>query len=182
MTYISRKEVETLGRKPCGKEDIGVNDERLLEYFQLSMDHFKRYCEKSSSYELSQITNHVDHWLKDNRTSPVYETYGVGSILYVDFGAMNFGYELSFPHPCVVLAEEGVFLLVAPCSTKKYGHDFPDILDGRKEDGFHSDTGLVLDNIRWISKGRVIAKMGWVKEDFLRELTRRCISYFPKIS
>ena len=94
---------------------------------------------------------------------------------------MNFGFELSFPHPCVVLAQRKAFMLVAPCSTKKYGHNFDDILDGTTADGFQQNTGIIVDNVRWISKGRVIARMGKVRDDFLRKLILVTLSFLPNV-
>ncbi len=179
MNYINRKEVEFLGKKDFGKENFGIRDEKLYQYFLTALEETKKYYDESTSFEIAQFTNYVDHWLKDNKKNPTYQNYGVGSILYVDFGAMNFGFELSFPHPCVVIAESGAFILAAPCSTKKFGHDFPDIIEGSRKDGFSQNTGIVLDNIKWISKGRVIAKMGKVNDGFLKFLVKKALSYFP---
>lgn len=181
MNKINRKEVENLGRIREGKYDVGLDNQKLSTYFDQSLEELKIYCKNASSFELSQMINHIDHWVKDDRINPYYENYEVGSILYCDFGAMNFGFELSFPHPCVVLAQRKAFMLVAPCSTKKYGHNFDDILDGTIEDGFQQNTGIIVDNVRWISKGRVIARMGKVHDDFLRKLIRATVSFLPHL-
>ena len=165
MNKINRKEVENLGRIKDGKCDKGLENLKLNIYFQQSLEELKIY----------------DHWVKDDRENPFYENYDVGSILYCDFGAMNFGFELSFPHPCVVLAQRKAFMLVAPCSTKKYGHNFDDILDGTTADGFQQNTGIIVDNVRWISKGRVIARMGKVRDDFLRKLILVTLSFLPNV-
>ncbi len=181
MSGINRKEVESLGRIREGKNDKGLDNQKLNDYFLKSLDELKIYYKNATSYELSQMINHIDHWVKDDRENPYYDNYEVGSILYVDFGAMNFGFELSFPHPCVVLAQRKAFMLVAPCSTKKYGHNYDDILDGTLEDGFEYNTGIIVDNVRWISKGRVIAKMGKVNESFLKKLVQATVSYLPSL-
>ena len=181
MNKINRKEVENLGRIKDGKCDKGLENLKLNIYFQQSLEELKIYCQHVTSFELSQMINHIDHWVKDDRENPFYENYDVGSILYCDFGAMNFGFELSFPHPCVVLAQRKAFMLVAPCSTKKYGHNFDDILDGTTADGLQQNTGIIVDNVRWISKGRVIARMGKVRDYFLRKLILVTLSFLPNV-
>lgn len=182
MHYINRKEVETYGKKSYSKSNLGFDEPYLLDAFNHTIDNTIDHFSESTSYELAQTINYIDHWMKDEKEKPIYENYGIGSILFVDFGAMNFGFELSYPHPSVVLGESDAFLFVIPCSTRKHGKYFPDILDGTKEDGFLSDTGVILDNCRWISKGRVIARMGKVTDEFLRRIFRSTRKYFPLLN
>lgn len=177
MYNINKKEVEKRGRKHDSKEILGVKDEYLKQSLIKIQLNLKEFLESLSCYELSQYINGIDHFIKDNRHNPIYQSYSQGEILYCDFGSLNFGFEIAFPHPCVVLAETEAFILVAPCSSKKHGHNFHDILDGKKEDGFQVETGVVIDNIRWMSKGRVIASMGKVKENFLNKIKERFIHF-----
>lgn len=145
-------------------------------------DYLKKASEKTQNhfiyeafYDKMNYVNYVDHFVNDNKVNPVYENYNSGEILFIDFGAMNFGYEISYPHPAVVISQRPAFVFVAPCSTKKNGRYLTNVLEGGKNDGFATRTGVILDNIRWLSKGRVIARLGMVNQSFLTKLKERLI-------
>lgn len=123
-----------------------------------------------------KYVNYIDHYLNDNKVNPSYDDYLAGEILLVDFGAMNFGYELSYPHPAIVINQTTAFVLVAPCSSQKNGRHLKNIMDGQKCDGFVQRTGVILDNVKWVSKGRVISRIGEVNKQFLNKLKERLVS------
>ena len=108
---------------------------------------------------MAHWTNNADRWIS-NRTTTNTTGYARGTIIFADLGATNFKYEPSFTHPCVVLDQNRNFILVAPCSSKKYGKGYPEIVDATPADGFSCNTGIQTNGIRWISKNRVISTIG----------------------
>ena len=175
MYHINKKRVEELGKKKGAKCDRGFKDAELKHYFDMTVSNIIEFYSTKSSFDISQFINHIDHYFNDDKTNPVYKNYKVGEIVFVDFGATNFGYEISYPHPAIVLAQSEAFALLAPCSTKKYGHGFRDIFDGIEADGFYSDTGIILDNVRWASKGRIISSIGQTNEEFVKKVIDKII-------
>ena len=63
-------------------------------------------------------------------------------------------------------------ILVAPCSSKKFGRGFTDIIDARVSDGFAKNTGIQIEEFRWVNKNRVISKVGKVSPRILEEINK----------
>lgn len=114
---------------------------------------------KWNVYKMGQWTKHINKW--SSTMERTYTTkYSRGNILMVDFGSFNYGFEFSYEHPAVVLVERKQHLLVVPGSTKKYNSPFPEYIDASPSDGFARNTGLLLEQMRWIHKNRVVTNTG----------------------
>ncbi len=100
----------------------------------------------------------------------------------MDLGATNFRLEPSFTHPCVVLAGNREFILVVPCSSKKYNTGYPEIIDGTPEDGFSCNTGIQTQSFRWIGKNRVISVLGNVSTEILNKIDDKMLNLIPTYS
>jgi mRNA-degrading endonuclease toxin of MazEF toxin-antitoxin module len=110
-------------------------------------------------YNMGQWVKNIDRW--SSTKGKTYTTrYHRGDILMVDFGSVNYGFEFSYEHPCVVLVERKHHLLVVPGSTKKYNSPFPEYYDVTPSDGFARNTGILLEQMRWIHKNRVVTNTG----------------------
>lgn len=132
-----------------------------------------------SSYEMAHLTNNIDRWIH-NRNSNNTATYKRGEIIFVDLGAINFKYEPSYTHPAVVLKNAFNSLLIVPCSTKKFGRGYSDVIDAYVSDGFSKDTGIQVGALRWINKNRVISTTSRkVKPRILDEINNHILSYIP---
>ena len=161
MSYINKKEVETIYKtEESSKLVPGRKQKKLIDICQKSLNHYVDYLSTLDIYEMGQITNGIDHFLDDKKRSISIRDYQRGDIVLLDFGFANFGYEFSYPHPAVVLAETTYFIMIAPCSTKKYGKSYDDVIDAEESDGFTTKTGVIVDGLRWCSKTRVIAPLG----------------------
>ena len=69
---------------------------------------------------------------------------------------------------------------IVPCSSKKYGRGFPEIIDATPADGFSKNTGIQTNSLRWISKNRVISQYGRVSNRVLNELDKKVIELVPR--
>ena len=159
MISINRTQVDNLSKQLDSKRTAGKNDAALYPIFAHSLINTNDVLKEFTTYEMAHWTNNTDRWLS-NRTVINTTGYARGTIIFADLGATNFKYEPSFTHPCVVLDQNRNFILVVPCSSKKYGKGYPEIVDATPADGFSCNTGIQTDGLRWISKNRVISTIG----------------------
>lgn len=149
---------------------------------------FFNYLESLSSYEVASIVLGVGHWEKsrlDIQNNPNKKPwrYEIGDIILVNLGSVNYGYEASYKHPCIIYANGYNWVLVIPCSTGRYNVKNDHILKGEKSDGFLEKTGIQLDKIRVIDKWRIHGrKLGQVSNPKLNEITNKMIElYFSPV-
>ncbi|WP_310735664.1 type II toxin-antitoxin system PemK/MazF family toxin [Paenibacillus thiaminolyticus] len=92
-------------------------------------------------------------------------------MVFIELGAMNFGYEASYEHPAIIIANSYNTVLLAPCSSKTYGRGRKDVIDLPKSDttGLTSDSGIGVGGIRWISKNRILNRSGKVTNPIILE-------------
>ncbi len=119
--------------------------------------------QEADAYSMAQWLVHVERWIDDHGKDQKAK-YERGEIVFIELGAMNFGYEASYEHPAIVIANSYNTVLVAPCSSKTYGKGRRDVIDIPKSDatGLTSDTGIGVGGIRWISKNRIMNRLGKV--------------------
>lgn len=89
---------------------------------------------------------------------------------------------MSYLHPCIVLEDSNAgFCLLVPCSTGKFGKKNKYIINGYTKDGFKSNTGVLIDSLRCISKTRINRKVGEVSLEFYDRINNKILSeYFKK--
>ncbi len=118
----------------------------------------------ADTYSMMNWIIHVDRW-RINLGKISTTVYKRGDIIFVEWGAMNFGYEPSYEHPGVVIANEHNTVLVAPCSSQTYGRGHSGVFDlpMTEATGLTQNTGVSAIAIRWISKNRIINKAGEVQ-------------------
>ncbi len=171
MEKISKKHVEEIFRNTDGCKRIqGIDNESLSNVLDKAMENFRSYLSSLSVYEMAQAINSITHFLEEKESPKEKEEFMRGDIVIIDYGFMNFGYEFSFPHPSVVLCVMKNFIMVAPCTTKKFGRGYSDVLDAYKDDGFEENTGIILDQVRWVSSYRAISKIGTTSFRVLRKI------------
>lgn len=171
MEKINKKQVEKIYKnlKDC-KEISGLNNETLRQNFEKAIDNLKSYLSALSVYEMAQAVNSITHFIEEKENPKPSKDFVRGDIVIIDYGFMNFGYEFSFPHPSVILCVVKNYMFVAPCTTKKFGRGFSDVLDAYKDDGFEENTGVILDGVRWVSVNRAIEKIGTTSYRVLRKI------------
>jgi len=70
-------------------------------------------------------------------------------------------------------------ILIAPCSSKKYGKGFPEIVDATSADGFSSNTGIQTYSMRWVSKNRVLSIIGKTSSAILDKVDEKMLKLIP---
>lgn len=165
------------------KEQQVHENKSLLSQFLLLQNNLFKFIKTFSCYEFCLWLKYKDLYINKKR---VHYTMGYkkGDLLYVELGA-NIGNELSYIHPCIVLEEKFQSLFVVPCSSskvskainKKTGKPYNEYLIGEQVDGFPKKTVLIFNNVRWISKTRVVRKIGTVDSGFLTKVFEKSFLY-----
>ncbi|WP_322923348.1 type II toxin-antitoxin system PemK/MazF family toxin [Paenibacillus campi] len=131
-----------------------------------------------SVYEMGQWIISTNRLL-NNYSYENGKDYPRGTIIQVDLGATNFRYEPSFAHPCIVLVSRKSALYVVPCSSKKYGKGYRDIIDATNLDGFLKNTGVQVESGRWIHRNRIIQQHGKASMSLLTKIDNHLIQLNP---
>lgn len=179
MFRIRRQDLENKTKPIQSKSTQGNADKDLYEAFKKTTWNIIDLVSNFSVYEMAHWVNNIDRWIHNRTCKENLTTYKRGTILFVDLGADNFRFEPSFTHPCIVLQNRRRSVYVVPCSTKKYGKGYPEIIDATKEDGFQYNTGIQIENARWIHKNRVISVHNKVKNRVLDEIDYYLLNNIP---
>lgn len=138
-----------------------TSSEGMFEFFKLQNNFFKHTKSNLSLYDLSSWIISKNRFLLQQK-SINNKRYKRGQIIYIDFG-INYNGEISYNHPGVVLSETYSKVLIVPCSSSRIrkAYDaknklFPEYLIGEPTDGFTKKTVLLLDDVRWVSKSRIL--------------------------
>lgn len=176
MFYSEKKEVEEVLKKEGSKRRRGLDEKTLCFHFKKTLTLLEKSLENDSEYDFAQTINGLYHYIEDRKhkesNSFASPSYIKGTIVLVDFGTMNFGYEFNDVHPAVVLTQNKFQVMVVPCTSEKCNRNIPDSLQFSKDDGFKKDSIVLIDQIRYISKNRVISNLGYISNTALINLQR----------
>ena len=174
------------------KKKDALNDSIILSSFLKLISNMIFELESLKVNEVALITNAINHWVK-NKTFSSTKKYKPGTIIEYECG-LNYEGELSYRHTGLVLDHHSKFILVVPTTSgKKYIEKSSEkenglwyyILVGEKE-GFDHECVLLLNNMKVISKKRIITSFGnMIKDDegkkFFDEIKKILLShYFQK--
>ncbi len=179
MIQINRSIVESLSKQQNSKQTHGLTDPVLYPLFSLTHTNFTDTLRSLSTYEMAHWINYSDRWLRNRINKSNTIGYKRGTILFVDLGSGNFGHEPSFTHPAIVLAQTKESILIVPCSSKKYGKGFPEIIDATPNEGFATNTGIQTNSFRWISKNRVLSVIGTTSSCILDKIDEKLLKLIP---
>lgn len=179
MFKIDRNKMDSMTKLPNAKTDPGKNNVDVFNSYKSAIWNIIDMIGEFATYEMAHWSAFIDRWI-NNRTVSNEATYKRGEILLVDLGADNFRFEPSFTHPCVVIKNRRNTLYIAPCSSKKFGKGFFDIIDAYgKRDGFSEKTGIQIEAVRWINKNRVISSVGQASPRVLDKINEHMLTLIP---
>lgn len=155
------------------------DSEKVWREFLLASFNFVNHCSyKVNEDELSEITKSLQNWIQRRQFNQYKERNNVvkpqqGEIFLADLG-LNF--EFAYCHPVLILDEIENKLIVLPVTSSpdKVKDAFHPITNpsGLKRyrrvtpaDGFDSESAIVMDELRIISKGRLLNKISSLNED-----------------
>ncbi len=178
MFKINRTSIENAAKSANAKTDKGKSHNDVFDTFKLAICNIIEIQSALSKYDMCSWIAYTDRWI-DNQSSTNTRNYGRGAIVYTDLGAQNFRYEPSHSHPCVILKEKRDTVLIVPCSSKKYGKGYSDIIDASVSDGFSVNTGVQIHSFRWVHKNRIISAAGRVSSDLLDKIDIEMLKLIP---
>ncbi len=170
--------MERMAKSTDAKAKPGSSNKTVFDTFKLTMLNLVEITKDYFVYDMINFINNIDRWIK-NQVSENTTKYERGAIVFLDLGSLNFKYEPSYTHPCIVLENRKHTILIVPSSSKKFGKGFPDIIDATKNDGFSNNTGIQIESYRWVHKNRVISVVGRVSSGILDEIDKRILEMVP---
>lgn len=179
MFEINRGKIESASKTANAKTDRLSHCADVLDAVKLCFLNLIDVITHLPVYNAAHWACNVDRWI-DNLQAENTTTYARGEIIFLDLGAQNFKYEPSYTHACIVLANRKQSILVVPCSTKKYGSPYRDIINATPADGFMRNTGIQSECFHWVNKNRVVSKTGnFVSKNVLDKLDQVLLSFAP---
>lgn len=193
---------------PFSDKIKGGESEICWREFLLCNYNFINHCSyKLKENELSMLICSLSTWMKKSNFTQ-YKTYdntknmmiekeiNIGDICFADLG-INFKPECSYAHPVLVVEKVDNLLVVIPTSTNKEkiqnAYDFENktgkwfYVKANKSNGFNGECALMLNNLKTISKSRIIEKKniidnGNFKDGSLFYNVKELLfkNYFPK--
>lgn len=178
MFKINRTSIESAAKTANAKIDKGNSDTNVFDTFKLAVCNIIEIQSTLSKYDMCSWIAYADRWI-NNQSNDNIRSYGRGAIVYADLGAQNFRYEPSYSHPCIILKEKRNTVLIVPCSSKKYGKGYSDIIDASAADGFSVNTGVQVHSFRWVHKNRIISAAGRVSSSLLDKIDAEILKLIP---
>jgi len=178
MFTINRSNIEKISKDLDAKKKAGKTNKIVFDTFKLSILNLIENIEDYLVYDMAHWINNVDRWIKNNSSRNTTK-YKRGTIAILDLGSQNFRYEPSYSHPCVILVNKEDHILVVPCSSKKFGKGYSDVIDADKTNGFSSNTGVQIESYRWVNKNRVISVVGNVDNLLLNKIDDWILQTIP---
>lgn len=168
---FNKNEINIEINKANAKADKAYDTSKILKNYLALQNKMNNNLENMCVHELGLFSKSMHRWLtkKDDINAPD-DTVTIGDICMIDW-SINYKPELSYYHPAVVLEEINNMFLVVPTSSKPKAisrayHPIDNPTGKwywRKvgiSDGFSEECLLLMDNIKVISKTRIMKKMG----------------------
>lgn len=180
MFSIDRRKIKRKITSPDMKETAASLVPVVYDHYKLEIWNLTETLQSFDAFNLGNWVIHHDRWI-NNLTQPENTTkYERRDILMVELGSVNFRFEPSYEHPCVVLINGFSFILIAPCSSKKFGRGYPEVIDATPGDGFQINTGIQMDGVRWVHKNRVTNKIGQISEKIMGKIEQHMLDINPR--
>lgn len=151
-------------KKPNSKEKIAFNDSIILSSLLSLISNLIYGAEQMKVNELAMFVSSLNHWMT-NKTLLNKRTFKVGDIIEFECG-LNYSGELAYRHTGIILGTSNTHVMVVPStsgtsykqkSSEKYGGLWYYYLVGEQY-GFEHECVLLLNNLKVVSKQRIIAK------------------------
>jgi mRNA-degrading endonuclease toxin of MazEF toxin-antitoxin module len=161
-------------------QDISMKRIQAIEKPELVKEFFKyidfnnNIFEKKSAYDIASILNSYNDWYVKKDKEPKSFNIRPGDIFCVELGCFNVKYEMSYIHTCIVLKKIGYTVLIVPGSSKKYKKNNFLIEDIEKGDGFKENTGVLIDQSKFVSINRIVgSRLGMVSKETLKRVENK---------
>lgn len=177
MEYIDSNSLRIICRDNNFKYCKSNSNKYILDEFNKILEELSSHLIEGTVEKTANWMLYKNLWLKNENkdlNSGFYKYVRGDIILSIDFGTINIGTEIRYPHPCVVLYDNNEdWLIVAPITASQLDknknpivHEPFEILANAqkskpknpKEFQFTKDSVIQVDQIQRISKYRAINK------------------------
>jgi hypothetical protein len=176
MMTINFPKLKGILARSSAKTNKSVDSSDCLSEFTASLTN---YIEKSHQYteeELAYIIMSMQNWVtrKDFTRANGNGQVNAGEIYFADLG-IGYKPEMAYTHPVIVLEKIGAYAFVVPTTTSSTSlrdayHPTDNSTGNKKlrkvlltEESFTEDCAIILSNVRTISQGRLLTKIGDMK-------------------
>lgn len=186
---VNRNLLNTTKNDRVKKRSITSSDPNVLNELKIISPIITNHLENSRIEKTSNWMLYMDYWLQneDNVLQTTrYRNYSRGDIIStLDWGTTNIGTEVRYPHPGVVLFDDGEdWIIAAPltgASKDSTGnlikHKFEVLVNKQNsnpnngEYWFRKDTVIQVDQIKRVSKYRILNVNSYkLRTDLLNEI------------
>lgn len=189
---FDKNEINIEIKKKDAKSINAYDTSKILKNYLALQNKMNENLQDMNMHEMGLFCKSMHKWLRDkNKINELNEKISVGDICMIDW-SVNYKPELSYYHPAIVLEEVNNMFLVVPTSSKPQSiskaYHPQDNPKGKwywrkvnKNDGFSEECLVLLDNLKVISKTRIMCKMGRLsceltdEDGLFRELRRSII-------
>jgi hypothetical protein len=175
------------------KQNLASENELCMNELEKYINNFRTYMSNLCVYDMTSLLIAEQDWLLRNAKTTTQPYSLVGKMLKVDFGKV-YQYENGFVHYALCVAEQNNKYFVAPSTTSskavkaafhpKYrpaGEKRIYLL--KKEDNVDKDAALYLNDMRYVSGGRILQVGNIINKDILYSVINHIIYLcFPHIS
>lgn len=171
---LLKKDYSKGGVKPSDGKSVPEIPNLIIEMFDRQNklnDNFRSWDLEKGIRWLMGYANFINQNSSGGKFNKnIKKDYVKGTIIMVDFFG-NFGNELTYDHPAIVVAESGFDLIIAPISSTPtlYGDSHYYHIDLPKNNpvlgGLRLDSVIKLEQLRYISKKRILDKKNRVKDN-----------------
>ena len=105
----------------------------------------------------------------------------VGDIIHIDYGFTNYNNEVWYHHIGIVLAVDGMKLMVAPMtSTNVETRDMTRGVVVTTEHGVARDSYVFFNDIKWLCNKRVIAVKGRIPQQEVKRISSEYVQFMMR--
>lgn len=201
MDYIDSNSLGKICRDNNLRFCKSNSNKDILDEFNKILEELNSHLIESTVEKTANWMLYKNLWLKNENKilNGGFYKYGRGDIiLSIDFGTINIGTEIRYPHPCVVLYDNNEdWLIVAPITASQLDknknpivHEPFEILVNAqkskpkdlKEFQFKKDSVIQVDQIQRISKYRAINKTSLkLRVDLLNQIDNVLLENFTPL-
>lgn len=166
---IDYEKLASIATDPTSRSTMAKDTSEVLASYMRILSNLIYATERLSESEMAMIISSLNRWVTKKDIS-VKRSYAVGTIVQMEWGN-NFSPELSYKHPAVIIEEWTNTVLVIPTTSTPAkvaaAYHPTDNPSGKwyyrkvgVAEGFSHDCALILNNVKIMSKARIISVSG----------------------
>ena len=183
---IDRDKLKNIEKSKSRKK--AFSDSLVLSSYLKIVHKLIEIGSKMSMVEMARFTNSIDHWIKNRPANKKSRHCSEGTIIEAEFG-LTYKTETPYRHSALVIKEYPNKVIVIPSTSKSdyWDNAFHPLSNpnGNKEyfrvtttDGFDHNCVLVMNDLKTISKNRIIStcgRMDTLSEDCIYKQIRKLL-------